>query len=304
MTDNLTTFTHTVTSTGPAIGMTFTGRRNLPVRADGDDVPLVVALHGGGYTSAYFDVPGYSLLTRAERIDVPVVAIDRPGYGESSPVAFNGSPFLANAAVLDHLICELWETEGAGRVGVVLIGHSMGASISMAIAARHPKWPLLGVALSGCLLRVPEVFAGEWTTPKNIVLETPHDQKAALMFGPKWTRRSDMPDAQYFANVPVYAKELAEASSAWLTLFRDLAPKVTVPVHLRQGEFEQLWVTDGREQLTEFVAGLTSSPWVDADVFPAAGHTIDYHRGGAAFQLQQLSFALTCATRQLVESVL
>ena len=46
---------------GPAKGMTF-GRHRLvdgPVAAD---VPLGVALHGGTYTSVYFDIPGQSLL--------------------------------------------------------------------------------------------------------------------------------------------------------------------------------------------------------------------------------------------------
>lgn len=72
-------FTHEVTSAGPAQGMTFTGRRLG--HADDADLPLVVAVHGGGYTSAYFDVPGYSLLDRAAGLGVPVIAVDRPGYG-------------------------------------------------------------------------------------------------------------------------------------------------------------------------------------------------------------------------------
>ena len=48
--------------------------------------PLVIALHGGTYTSEYFDIPGYSLLDRAEAAGVPVIALDRPNYGGSSPL--------------------------------------------------------------------------------------------------------------------------------------------------------------------------------------------------------------------------
>ncbi|MWA02880.1 hypothetical protein F8568_021380 [Actinomadura sp. LD22] len=72
-------------------------------------------------------------------------------------------------------------------------------------------------------------------------------------------------------------------------------------MHLRIGEFDRLWTVDD-EQVAEFAAGLTSSPRVDAGVFPAAGHAIDYHRRGAAFQVQQLSFAPDCAARRITHS--
>lgn len=293
-------FTHRVTSAGPAHGMTFAGRRRLTEGAGNEDLPLVIALHGGGYTSAYFDVPGYSLLERATGLRVPIIAINRPGYGGSSPVSPDGSMFLANAAALDHLICELWEANGAGTAGVFLIGHSIGGPISMAIAARKPKWPLLGMAVSGCLLREPGDLADVWAALPGSTLDSPPDQKAARMFGPDWTRRDDMPEASYFANVPVLKAELVESASTWRNTFREIAPQISVPVHLRVGEFDRLWIIDD-EQITEFAAGLTSSPWVDAEIFPAAGHAIDYHRGGAAFQVQQLSFAMNCAARRITE---
>lgn len=290
-------FTRTVTSAGPAKGMTFAGRRRIPHDAGGDDLPLVIAVHGGGYTSAYFDVPGYSLMDRAQGLGVPVIAVNRPGYGGSSPVSPDGSMFLANAAALDHLISELWQAEGVGTAGVFLIGHSVGVPVTMAIAARERTWPLLGLALSGCLLRVPASFGSSWAATPGPTLDSPPDQKAERMFGPEWTRPGDMPEAAYFANVPVIKSELIESSSTWPELFHDIAPRISVPVHLRAGEFDTLWDTS-EGQLAEFAAGLASSPHVDAELFPAAGHAIDYHRGGAAFQAQQLAFALTCAARQ------
>jgi pimeloyl-ACP methyl ester carboxylesterase len=297
--DDTVGFTHDVTSAGPAQGMTFTGRRRI---ADSnEDFPLVVAVHGGGYTSAYFDVPGYSLLDRAAALGVPIIAVDRPGYGGSSSVPTNGSVFLANAEALEHLIGELWRTHGAGAAGVVLIGHSIGVPISLAIAAHTPEWPLLGVAVSGCLLREPEHFAAIWASIPDLTLRSPDDQKATRMFGPDWTRRDDMPEAAYFANEPVLKAELVESSSSWHSLFRDLAPRISVPVHLRIGEFDALWIADD-EQIAEFAAALTSSPSVDAAFFPAAGHAIDYHRVGAAFQTQQLAFALHCAALRLTKS--
>ncbi|WAP53511.1 alpha/beta fold hydrolase [Streptomyces sp. S465] len=292
-------FTHQVTSAGPAQGMTFTGRRRLA--ESNEDVPLVVAVHGGGYTSAYFDVPGYSLLDRAAVLGVPIIAVDRPGHGGSSSVPANGSVFLAHAEALEHLIGELWQTHGAGTAGVVLIGHSIGVPISLAVAAHRPKWPLLGVAASGCLLREPEHFTGIWASIPDLTLRSPDDRKAELMFGPARTRRDDMPEAAYFANEPVVKAELVEISSSWHSLFQDLAPEISVPVHLRIGEYDALWIADD-EQIAAFAAALTSSPSVDAAFFPAAGHAIDYHRAGAAFQTQQLAFALHCVARRLSET--
>lgn len=292
-------FTHQVASAGPAEGMTFTGRRRIA--AGNEDFPLIIALHGGGYTSAYFDVPGYSLLDRAAALGMSVIAVDRPGYGGSSPVTADESVFLANAEALEHLIGELWQTHGAGSAGVVLIGHSIGVPISLAIAAHTPEWPLLGVAVSGCLLREPEHFAAIWASIPDRTLRSPDDQKATRMFGPDWTRREDMPEAAYFANEPVLKAELVESSERWHQLFEDLAPKISVPVHLRIGEFDALWIADD-DQIAEFAAALTASPSVDAAFFPAAGHAIDYHRTGAAFQTQQLGFALHCAARRLAKA--
>ena len=294
-------FAHRVTSVGPAQGMTFTGQRRA-VKATGDkDLPLVIAVHGGGYTSAYFDVPDYSLLDRAAGLGLPIIAVDRPGYGGSSPVSPDGSVLLANAAALEHLISELWAANGAGTAGVFLIGHSIGAEISLLIAARKPPWPLLGIAVSGCLLRQPEGFAERWAAIPDLTMESPNDQKAARMFGPEWTRRGDMPEASYFTSVPVLTAELVETASNWQDTFREIAPNISVPVHLRQGEFEKLWITDA-EQIAEFTADLTACPQVDAEIFPAAGHAIDYHRAGAAFQVQQLSFALNCAARHITRT--
>jgi pimeloyl-ACP methyl ester carboxylesterase len=50
-------------------------------------LPLLVALHGGTYTSAYFGVaggPSGSFLDIAGRNGFSVLTVDRPGYGEST----------------------------------------------------------------------------------------------------------------------------------------------------------------------------------------------------------------------------
>lgn len=293
MTDwNSSEIEFTIGSGGSADGMRFSARGRMPVQPDGG-APLIVAIHGGTYTSEYFDVPGYSLLDRAAQNGVPIVAIDRPGYGKSTAVAPSESIFLANAEVLEQAIAELWAQWDQPSPGIVLIGHSMGGVIATAIAALRPSWPLLGIAISGCLLEappgIPEVFAAMPDEP--IVLE--RQMKDFAMFGPDWTHGPDMPSASYMADAAAPKSEFIDVTSTWLGNARWIAAHVQVPVHYRQGEFDHLWVTDA-EQVAEYAAAFASAPSVDAQLVPSTGHCIDFHRMGHGFQLDQIGFALRC----------
>jgi pimeloyl-ACP methyl ester carboxylesterase len=287
-------FTHTVSTPGPADGMTFTGLRRMDGGAIGPDKPLVIALPGGTYTSTYFDVPGYSLLDHADHLGVPVIAIDRPGYRGSTPVRAGDSIILDNAEVLDHLVAELWAEHGAGAAGVVLIGHSIGGATVCALAARRPSWPLLGIAVSGCLLEVPGESRAAWEALPDVpVIELPSDMKDFVMFGPEGTYRVDMPDASHAADAPVPKAELLDITGPWIARVRETLARIDVPVLARQGEFDRLWITDA-DQVEQFGKAFAAAPSVDARLVLSAGHCIDFHRQGTAFQLEQLAFALRC----------
>jgi pimeloyl-ACP methyl ester carboxylesterase len=290
-----TQFTHVVTGSGAAQGMTITGKRHLLTRPPAPtDVPLIIALPGGTYTSTYFDIPGYSLLDRAAVLGIPIAALDRPGYGGSTPLAPEDSTISKNADVLDQVIGELWEAWGAGTSGVFLIGHSIGGAIVTQIAANHPAWPLLGMAVSGCLLQVPSDSRNQWSAlPAIPMIDLPVAMKDQVMFGPDWTYDTGMPQNSHPANAPVPRAELIDITTTWIARVRSEAAKITVPVHSRQAEFDHLWVTDA-QQVHDFGAAFTASPRVDAQLVASAGHCIDFHRPGAGFQLSQLGFALQC----------
>lgn len=289
-------FVHTVTSAGPAQNMTFSGRSRIPQSPEAD-VPLVVALPGGTYTSAYFDVAGHSLLERAAGAGIPILAIDRPGYRDSTPVDPGESIILTNAEVLDHGISELWDAYGAGTSGVVLIGHSIGGAVVTALAARRPSWPLLGMAVSGCLLQVPTESRAAWDALPDVeMVELPSPMKDFVMFGPEWTYAEDMPAASHAADAPVPKAELLDITGGWIDRVRSIAAQVSVPVHARQAEFDKLWITD-TQQVADFGAAFVGAPSVDARLVPSAGHCIDFHRASAAFQLDQLAFALACCIK-------
>lgn len=287
-------FTHTVSTPGPADGMTFTGLIRSVDGPVGPDRPLVIALPGGTYTSTYFDVPGHSLLDHAQHLGIPIIAVDRPGYRGSTPVQTSESIILSNAEVLDHLVAELWDGHGAGTAGVVLIGHSIGGATVSAMAARKPSWPLLGVAISGCLLEVPAESGAAWAAlPDLPVVELPGEIKDFVMFGPDWTYPEGMPAASHVADSPVPKAELLDITGTWIERVRATLAQIEVPVHARQGEFDRLWITDA-DQVEQFGKAFTAAPSVDARLVRSAGHCIDFHRKGAAFQLDQLAFALSC----------
>jgi pimeloyl-ACP methyl ester carboxylesterase len=265
---------------------------STPVAAD---YPLVVALHGGTYTSAYFDVPGYSLLARAESLGIPVVAIDRPGYGSSTPLAPDDATHDRNAECLDAAIGALWQQHGAGARGVVLIGHSIGGAIATLIATRQPAWPLLGLAVSGVGLNTMPGDAEAWAQlPNTPTVTLPPPLKDIKMFGAPDTFDAGAPAASRCADAPAPRRELIAIVSVWHQRVHQVASRVTVPLHYRQAAQDQLWVVNAAE-VAGFGAAFKRSPRVDTAIVAAAGHCIDFHRRGAAFQLEQLAFAMACA---------
>lgn len=74
--------------------------------------PLVVAIHGGTYTSRYFDLPGYSLLDRAGALGIPLVAPDRPNYGDSVAPPPAEAGIEHSAELLDRAIGAIFEKYG------------------------------------------------------------------------------------------------------------------------------------------------------------------------------------------------
>lgn len=283
--------------------------RTLSVDADGFQIggiatplsnatgPLIVALHGGSYTSRYFDIPGHSLLATASANGIEVIALDRPGYGNSDDLADGGRTFEHSAAILDTAIARLWDDYGADHAGIVLVGHSIGAAIAVHVGARRPGWPLLGVALSGIHDRAPEHVRGAWDSMPlgEAVVFTP-EQRRMFFYGPDWTIEADIVDRAEVSAAPVPLEELLEVVGGWPESAASLAERVEVPVQYVAFEFEQLWTIDP-ESVRAFAGYFANAPVVTSELMAGIGHDADHHRLGLAFQLRQLAFAVECAER-------
>jgi pimeloyl-ACP methyl ester carboxylesterase len=280
-------------------GGVLSGRRTdpaVPARLPGG--PLIVALHGGSYSSLYFDIPGYSLMERAAAAGCPVAALDRPGYRKSTLLT-GDEVLMGNAERLDAGIAELWRRNGADGSGVVLVGHSIGGAVSVMIAARRPSWPLLGVAGSGFGLSLPahgRVFEPNPTA--GPYFEVPSDAKNAAMFGPPGTYADDAQTKASAANELVVIGEIMEINKWWPRHSLDSCSRVQVPVQYRLGEYDHV-PPQGAEEMEKIRRAFSNAPSADVETIREAGHCIDFHKVGAAFQDGQIAFAIECARRKV-----
>lgn len=269
----------------------------LTAAAGAADSPLIVALHGGGYNSGYFDVPGHSLLDVGDATGFRVFSLDRPGYGGSDPLPGDRMTFARSAEALDAVIGALWSEHGEERPGVVLLSHSIGSAIAVHIAARQPDWPLLGISLHGVGDQSPEHIVNAWHgMPLDRPVELPADQRRALLYGPEGTVDVGVVESAKASAEPVLLEEMLEIVGDWPENVATLAAAVVVPVQYTLAEYDGLWVVDD-SRAAAFAAYFTAAPWVDAKLQAGAGHNLDHHRLSRALHLRQLAFACECAAR-------
>lgn len=77
--------------------------------------------------------------------------IQRAGYG-GVPLPTTPSPLIDAVPLITKLIANVRDAEQESQGGVILVGHSMGAAIALAIAAQSkPPFPVLGVSALGAV---------------------------------------------------------------------------------------------------------------------------------------------------------
>jgi pimeloyl-ACP methyl ester carboxylesterase len=274
------------------------GRHRLVNGALTRHTPLVVAIHGGTYTSAYFDVPGASLMDRAAANGIPIVAPDRPGY-VGSPILPSGEGTIrGQARTITEALKDAWQRYGEGTRGIVLIGHSIGGAIAAAIASEPDGLPLIGLAVSGVCMNTPPEHKPLWESLPDVpVVALPPEAKAQFMFGPEGSFDPAMPGlSASVAGTGAPKDELVDIVSTWSRNAPETLGKIRVPVHYRQAEDDRLWIC-GQGEVDSFAKALANASRVDAAMVHGTGHCMDFHHIGPSLQLQQLAFALQCAAQ-------
>lgn len=266
-----------------AAGVTLSGLLAEP--EDGAPRATVVALHGGGMTAGYFDGqagPGLSLLTLGAGLGLTVLALDRPGYGDSARTLPQGQSLAEQSTTL-HAALDAFTGRYATGGGLFLLAHSYGGKLALTAAADDHRGRLLGLDVSGCGHRYA-------VTPE----ELPHAHGRV-----DW-RRSWGPLRLYPPSTFRFSQELVAPMPArerhellgWPRLFPEVAARVRVPVRLTFAEHESLWRHDD-EALAELRA-LFAAPRVVVERQGGAGHNISLGWAARAYHLRALAFLEEC----------
>ena len=244
---------------------------------------VVLLQHGLSYTKEAWDFPGYSVAQPLARAGYSVVAIDRLGYGESKLEDGYKVSFEAYGAMTRQIVDQL-RAEGFDHV--VLGGHSAGAGISEFAA--------------GAFGQVDAVMALGWH-------HRPSDQIATDFFTGD-NPRALQDDYEYFLGTPQHRREMFFTDTAEpavvaedenravltpsgeiLTIgkqpSRNVVANIDVPVFLQFSEGDRLF----EPKYAVMHAGeFVSSPKVDVEVVPEAGHTFMLHPSGRAGTAQMV----------------
>ena len=239
---------------------------------------LVLALHGGGMTAAYFHGrahPDLSLLRLGCRLGFTVLALDRPGYGRSSPFLPRGQLLSEQADTVYGALDEFAARHATGA-GVFVVGHSYGLKLGLFLAA-HPRGKeLLGVDGSGAAYRYqpalhPAAAQAELGADGSVAAYASRSPRELF-----WGSEALYPPGTFTPGMrpiaPVPELETDE-SALWPELLPGVAAEVRVPFQFSVAEHEQWWqVTDA--DLAEYQALFTAVPQLAVRRQPAAGHNI------------------------------
>jgi alpha-beta hydrolase superfamily lysophospholipase len=255
---------------------------------------VVLALHGGAATSAYFDHPDQprlSLLRTGAELGFTVIALDRPGYGASTAHA-DEMTSAARRVDLAYAAVDRLPASRARGAGVFVMAHSIGCELAVRMAADDERGAdLLGVEISGTGLhyqpRARELMEG-WkrdgsrrTTGLRDMLWQP-----ARLYPADFLRQA----ARISSPAPAYE---GTVSQSWTADFPELAARVRIPVRYSLGDHEMVW-RSGSSALAYVAATFTASPRVAVSEQTDGGHNLSLGLSAMAYHLKVLSFVEEC----------
>ncbi|HLH65170.1 MAG TPA: alpha/beta hydrolase [Solirubrobacteraceae bacterium] len=276
-------------------GRTVTGRIAEP-RWVRPGAPLLVAVHGAGFTAEFFDTSECSLLRDGTRLGVTTLALNRPGYAGSTPLAAGRTDFGDLAVALAADVSAAYDLLERPTGGVVLTGQSSGCAIATMLAAREdPGFPLSGLSIVGLGVEI-----GTWT--RGFERQLPEDGMLdrltaepirERLFGPPETYEEDALQALAATTTSAHVSELRQVNR-YPEIVAQYGERIRVPVQCIMPELDRIW-TCTPSSLRRLTTNFVNSARVDSTILPATGHACDHHRSSTALHLRQLAFALECA---------
>lgn len=271
--------------------------------------PLVVGLHGGSYTSQYFDAtPSYTASLTSNSLSIPFVAIDRPGYNDSTPVTPipEGSSFPEEWGIRLHesILPALWAEFGLPNECscIVLHCHSLGANGAIVAASLHAAasktsiYPLGGVVVSGfgSLLKETGGHTAQPNPPPLHINIPVHVKDSTLLLpgtadGQVYTQSQRLDHAMPF-------DEIASLKTSWLSTWKQKwGANIEVPIMIALAERDHYWDATN-EHLQDFAASFPRSTRIDTSIIRAAPHNLELSYWAAGWYARGFGFAVECAT--------
>jgi hypothetical protein len=249
-----------MTTPRPRVVMVDSGSDMVPMSAliaepEHDPRAVVVALHGGASTAAYFDCPGHprlSLLRLGAALGFTMVALDRPGYGSSA--AYPDAIARPEQRVALAYGAELL---GLALAGTGLRYHDAALDILRNASATHRPPGLRALLWEPADLYPADVLSGI----TNSSTGAPYEADMVR----DWPHRD----------------------------FPVLAAQVRVPIQFSHADHERVWRSDP-DALAEIGAAFTAAPRFVADEVVGAGHNLSLGLRAAAYHLRVLSFVEEC----------
>lgn len=134
-----------------------TGHYCTPIRNAKSNSSLIVAVHGVGFDSSYWNFaykPSYSFVRHAASYGYSTFIYDRLGCGSSDAPAKGGFSAMqapTEVAVLQNILTQLRSSKVVGNkihTNITLMGHSYGSVQAQAISAKFPNL-IQGLVLTG-----------------------------------------------------------------------------------------------------------------------------------------------------------
>ncbi|KAL2146546.1 hypothetical protein VTI28DRAFT_3437 [Corynascus sepedonium] len=317
-------------------GATLTGLTNLPdaLPTDPEFKPLMVGLHGGSYTSAYFDVDEkHTAALVSNSLGVPWVAVDRPGYGGSTSFYRipEGSSYTETLGQWLHheILPAVWRQFGEpqGCNSVVLLCHSLGVPGGVIAAAELSQqeaetgqpaaYPLAGIIMSGFGTQtIGNSSSGDNGNSNDkdshrdakeqaskSAADEQKEEEELIHFSPEVKDAMLLPqgtcDASIYThtarlNAPLPARERDDALATSSRFHDYWAPRVRVPILVGMAERDRFWRGD-EAHVRDLVAAFTASPKVEGSLIRGAPHNLEMSYWAHSWYTRCFGFGLECA---------
>jgi pimeloyl-ACP methyl ester carboxylesterase len=254
-----------------------------------DPKAVIVAIHGGATSAAYFDCPGHpelSLLRAAVADGYTAIALDRPGYGASAFYHDQMTEAETRVGFTLGAVDKILGDSGRGA-GLFVLAHSAGCELGLRIAVDERVPDVVGVELSGTGLRYGD-------EAKAVISEATLTSRPGLR-DLLWTPTDLYPSEVLTGGLsaPGAPYETVVTTNWPRRDFPEIAGRVTVPVEFSVADHERVWESTP-EAVNAVAALFTSAPRVVVNEMADSGHNLSVGLSAGVYHRRVLSFAGEC----------